>query len=162
MTAAVISAPSSFVQLDWAMKDGVITVTPKDQDRFCIKVHKAIEILQQASRAEEFTRQFNLLLRTLATWIKDRDDVDRAYLTHRDGALAFVVMRTSCVYDDAFEDALSEMDFQTANDADLNLIKMDAIGLPRASAEAVSSFLDQSFTLEYAGHGDRGGSHSAG
>ena len=162
MTPAVFSAPAAVVQLDWSEKDGVVVVTAKDQDRFCIKVHKAIEILQQASRAEEFTRQFNLLLRTLASWLNGRDDVTRAYLTHRDGALAFVVVRTAVAYDDAFEDALSHLDFQTANDADLNLIKMDAIGLPLVSAEALSSFLDQSFTLEYTGHGDRGGSHSAG
>ena len=50
MTPAVFSAPAAVVQLDWSEKDGVVVVTAKDQDRFCIKLHKAIEILQQASQ----------------------------------------------------------------------------------------------------------------
>jgi hypothetical protein len=152
MSVGAISAQPSALQLDWAMKDGMVTVTPKDQDRFSIKVGKAIEILRQADSAEQFTRQFNLLVRTLAGWIKGRNDVARAYLTHHNGALAFVVVRDSREYDDGFEDALSDLDFEIANDADLNLIKMDAIGLPLAPIEAVSSFLDQDFTLEYIGH----------
>jgi hypothetical protein len=156
------SVQTTALLLDWESADGLVTVTPKDQDRFSIKVRRAIEILQQTQRAEEFARQFNLLLRMLAEWLQGRSDVERAYLTHRDGALAFVVMRAFCEYDDAFEDSLSEVDYQIANDADLNLIKMDAVGLPLASDNAVSSFLDPNFTLEYVGHGDRSRPHSAG
>lgn len=156
------TSPSSVVRLRWDMKDGLVVVTPQDEERFCIKVHRAIEILQKADRAEEFTRQFSLLLRLLAEWLKDRADIERAYLTHRDGALAFVVIRKSCQYDDDFEDVLSDLDYGIANDADLNLIKMDAIALPCVSDTAVSSFLDPGFTLEYVGHGERSGSHSAG
>ena len=151
---------TSPVQLDWAEKDGLVVVTPSDGDRFGIKVQRAIEILQQAARAEEFGHQFNLLLRVLAEWLKGRTDVDRAYLTQRDGALAFVVIRSSCEYDDGFEDALSDLDYSIANDTDLNLIKMNALGLPLASDGAVGSFLDESFTLAYVAHGNRSGSHS--
>ena len=159
---ATAELSTSVVQLDWSMKDGLVTVTPKDQARFCVKVSKAIEILQQAGRADTFTRQFNLLVQRLAEWIQGRNDV-RASLSNtsrwgpclRRGA-------TSCAYDDEFEDALSALDFQIANDLDLDLVKMDAIGLPLASVEAVRSFLDQGFTLEYIGHGDRSESHCAG
>jgi len=156
MTAAITS-----VQLDWAMKDGLVIVTPRDQDRFIFIVRRAIEILQQAEQAEKFERQFNMLLRVLAEWLKDRTDIRRAFLTDRDGALAFVVVRNSCTYDDDFEDALSEIDFQIANDPDLDLIKMDAIALPSASESAVSAFLDPDFVLEY-DHAKRNGSHLAG
>ena len=159
---ATDTTSSSVVQLRWDMKDGLVVVTPQDEDRFCIKVGRAIEILQQAGHAEEFKRQFNLLLRVLAEWLKDRDDIKRAYLTHRDGALAFVVIRESPQYDDDFEDALSDLDYEIANDADLDLIKIDAIALPCVSDTAVSSFLDPGFMLEYAGHGKGSGSHSAG
>ena len=142
------------------MKGGNVIVTPRDQDRFVIKVQRAIELLQQASQAEKFQRQFNLLLRVLAEWLRGRTDIERAYLTHRDGALAFVVVRKSVQYDDDFEDQISAVDFLIANDPDLDLIKMDAIGLPMASESAVSSFLDPGFVLQF-DHGDGSGSHSA-
>jgi hypothetical protein len=150
---ATVTAPT-VVQLDWAMKDGAITVTPRDQDRFIIKVDRAIEILQQATQAEKFKLQFNLLLRVLQEWINTRNDISRAYITQRDGALAFVVVRSSCEYDDDFEDDLSSIDYRIANDHDLDLIKMDAIALPLASESAVYSFIDPEFVLEYARHGD--------
>ena len=159
---ATDTTSSSVVRLRWDMKDGLVVVTPQDEDRFSIKVGRAIEILQQANRADEFKQQFKILLRVLAEWLKDQVDVGRAYLTHRDGALAFVVIRKSREYDDEFEDSLSNLDYEIANDADLNLIKIDGIALPSVSDTAASSFLDPEFTLEYVGHGKRSGSYSAG
>jgi len=150
------------VQLRWDMKDGLVVVTAEDQDRFAIKVRRAIEILQQGDHADKFGTEFQLLLRLLAEWLKDRSGIEKAFLTHRDGALSFVVVRSSCEYDDDFEDALSDLDVDIAADTDLSLIKMDAIALPPASETALRSFLDPEFTFEYVGHGHRVGSHSAG
>jgi hypothetical protein len=157
---ATVTTPA-VLQLDWAMKNGVITVTPRDQDRFIIKVDRAIEILQQAAQAEKFKLQFNLLLRVLGEWINSRSDIDRAYITQHDGALAFIVVKTSREYDDDCEDNLSDLDYKIANDPDLNLIKMDAIALPLVSESAACSFIDPDFVLEYAHHGNRGRSHSS-
>ncbi len=145
---------SSVLQLDWRMENGLVTVTPMDQSRFVIKVRRAVEILQQADRAELFGRQFDVLLSSLAQWLQDRRDIAFAFLTQRDGALAFVVVRTDSKFDDQFEDALSDLDYQIANDPDLNLVKMDAIGLPFVSRDAVNSFLDDTFALEFS-HGER-------
>ncbi len=107
-----------------------------------------------ASQADSFTAQFNLLLRTLAKWINDTSGIARAYLTLRDGTLAFVVIRESSEYDDEFEDALSELDFRISKDPDLGLIKIDAMALPSASEASVSSFLDEGFVFEYVWHGN--------
>ena len=156
---AIVSTPS-IVQLDWSMEGGNVVITPRDQDRFIIKVQRAIEILQQANNVGNFQRQFNLLLRILGEWLRIRDDIAHAYITLRDGALAFVVVRSSCEYDDDFEDNLSNLDYQIANDPDLDLIKMDAIALPLASEDAIYSFIDQDFVLEYAHHGEASRSHS--
>jgi hypothetical protein len=145
------------------MKDGNIVVTPQDQDRFVIRVGRAIAILQQAAEAEKFRAQFNLLLRMLAEWLKEhQDEIAKAYLTDRDGALAFVVVRKSCEYDDDFEDVISALDFQIANDPDLDLIRMDTIALPSAAEAAITSFIDPGFAFEYVDNGNRSRSHSAG
>lgn len=156
------NALTNVVQLDWADEDGIVTVTPQNENRFNIKLRKAIEILQLADKMDQFRQQFKLLLDVLGRWLKDRRDVARAFVTVRDGGLAFVLVRDSSEYDEAFEDAVSDLDYRLANDVDLDLIELDAIALPGASDEAIASFLDPRFTLSYVPYGGREGSHSAG
>jgi hypothetical protein len=156
------TAESSVVRLEWSLKDGDVVVTPCDQDRFILRRNRAIAILQQGAEVEKFGHQFNILLRTLAEWLKNRSEISKAYLTDRDGALAFVVVRKVCRYDDAFEDIISELDYRVANDPDLDLIKMDIIALPLASDNAISSFINPGFSFQYVGHGDGSGSYSTG
>jgi hypothetical protein len=157
---------ASVVRLDWATdEDGTIVVTPRgDQGRFAMKVRRAIEILQLVGvQFERFSDQFALLLRILAEWLKNhQDEILAAYLTGRDGALVFVIVRKRCEFDDKFEDVVSDLDFRIANDSDLELIRMDAIALPCASQEAVASFIDPRFVLEYSGDGIRSGSSGPG
>ncbi|MGD0900787.1 MAG: hypothetical protein ABR915_23385 [Thermoguttaceae bacterium] len=129
-----------------------------------MKVKRAIEILQLVGvQFEIFSDQFALLLRVLAEWINDhRDAILAAYLTGRDGALVFVIVRNRCEFDDAFEDLVSDLDFRVANDSDLGFIRMDAIALPLASQAAVASFIDPRFVLEFSGDGIRNRSYSPG
>lgn len=141
------------VRLAWSQEDGVVVVTPHDEDRFSIKVNRAIQALQHANEAERFRGQFGLLLRLLAEWLKDRDDVADAYLTLRDGRFSFVVVRKDARCDDDFEDPFSQLDQRLATDVDLSLIELDALSLPSVSEEARVSFLDPDFTLQYA-HGE--------
>lgn len=156
------SRKAGFVQqLLWQEKDGLIVVTPRDQDRFGVRLHRALEALKMVKKAEEFEEQFRLLLRIIAEWIKVTPGVSRAFITLRDGGLSLVVVRDSVKYDSAFEDALSELDLEIANDEDLALVRMSSIALPCASDEAIASFLNPEFSYEYI-HGAGGGSHSSG
>ena len=149
------------IQLDWTVEDGVVTVTPRDEDRFTIRLRTAIEILHRADKELQFQGQFTLLLKQLAGWLRDRADLRDAYVTVRDGSLAFVVVRKSCEYEAKFEDELSELDVQIANDPDLSLINLHAMALPDVSESALSSFLDTRFTLCYS-HGSGTGPHRTG
>jgi hypothetical protein len=149
-----VAENSGVVRLDWTQEEGVVIVTPHDEDRFLIKLSRAIQALQRANEAEKFREQFDLLLRLLAEWLKDRNDVADAYLTLRDGRFSFVVVRKDAKCDDAFEDQLSALDQRLARDVDQDLIKLDAVSLPNVSEETRASFLDPDFTLQYA-HGER-------
>jgi len=142
--ATVASQP---VQLRWSLADDKVVVTPEDQDRFVIRLNRAIEILQQAHHAEEFKKQFDLLVRLLAEWVNHTSGVKQAFLAPREGALAFVVVRDACEYNDDFEDNLSELDYRLANDEDLSRIRMHAIALPPVSEDALSSFLAPDFVF---------------
>lgn len=140
------------VELDWYSEDETVRVIPRDRKLFEVQKDAAIEFLRVAHRAEQFEKQLSLLLGTLAGWIKaHRGDVRDAYLTLQDGALSFVVVRSAARYDADFEDALTDLDFDVANDPALSLIKLHAVALPPASAQALSSFLDRRFLLSYHG-----------
>jgi hypothetical protein len=141
------------VMLDWEDDEGNVVVTPRDRDRFVVKIRRAVEMLQAVDRAEQFQNQFKLLMSVLAKWLQSQGDVKHAHLTLRDGGLAFVLVKRSAAYNSSFEDELSELDFQIANDPDLDLIKLDVIALPPTSDEALSSFLDPEFMVSYPAHG---------
>ena len=148
MSQGTISS-SNCVQLDWSNDNGQITVTPRDEDRFTIKMRRAIEVLQRAEKGDLFNTQFQLLMSILASWTSQRQDVERSYITIRDGRLAFVVVRNESAYCEEFEDELSDLDIRIANDVDLNLIELDAIGLPKISSPALKSFLHPEFNLAF-------------
>jgi hypothetical protein len=143
----------------------MVTVTPRDADRYAIKMQRAIELLQVGQKIEQFNQQFQLLQNILADWLRQRDDILGAYITFRDGLLAFVVVRNVVRYDEQFEDSLSELDMSIANDVDLDLIRLRTISLPCVSDDALTSFLDSSFSLSLPhgqGQGQGAGSHSTG
>ncbi len=138
--------------LNWAEKDREIVVTPEDENRYVIKVSRAIDLLGQATKRDRFQEQLRLLQQMLAKWLQNTNHIKQAFLTLRDGALLFVVVHEQAVYDDSFEDSLSDLDFNIANDVDLEFIEMNAIALPPIPPDSLESFLDPAFTLEYAGH----------
>ncbi len=145
------SAGRRAIQLDyWSMQGEMITVTPRDHDRFSMRMQVAIELLQKREKRDRVTGQISLLFRQLAAWLKDRNDIQSAYVTLRDGELAFVVVHDSETYDAEFEDELSDLDIQIANDVDLPDIEMSVFSLPMVSDEALDSFLhtEVQFKLE--------------
>ena len=140
------------VELDWFADGDVVSVTPRNQERFEIQKDRAIQVLQMAREAEQFQRQFNLLLKRLAEWIRSqRADIDKAFVTLQDGTLAFVVVRKEAAYDEDFQDALADVDIEVANDRDLDLITLKTLALPNISSESLRSFLDERLVLSYHG-----------
>ena len=139
------------VQLDWADIDGSVTVTPENEDRFNLKIRRAIEACKEAVDADQFGLQFRILLKRLAEWRASRTDVQDAYVTVRDGRFVFLVVRNRPEYDAEFEDSLSALDLAIANDTDLERIHLDAMAVPPASRESLASFLNPSILLVYRG-----------
>jgi hypothetical protein len=156
-----VVAETAVVQLEWREKDGSIVVTPRDGDRWVIRLNRAIEILGQSGKRERFEHQTKLLQKLLAEWINGHTGISSAYLTVRDGAFAFIIVRDTCEYDDEFEDELSALDLRIAEDPDLDLVELNTLALPNISAEALSSFLHPEFKVTFV-HGDGSRSHSSG
>lgn len=148
-TELIPELSTNAVEVDWFDETEVIDVNPRDKQRFQIQKDRAIALLQLATNADA---QLGLLLRKLAEWMRSNSaSVTTAYLTLRDGRFSFVVISKTPQCDDALEDAVSNIDFEIANDPDLDVVRMNAIVLPPASSTAISSFIDPRFQLQYRG-----------
>ncbi len=141
---------SSVIQLDWEDVDGNVTVTPRDRDRYVVKVRTALKRLQRGGDLEAIERKLSLLQRELGIWLSEQKGIQDAYLTMRDGGFLFLVVKEKAEYDEAFEDALTELDIQIAKDVDLSGIPLDVLALPCVSQTAADHFLDGSFSFRYA------------
>ena len=138
------------VQLTWQDNDKHVVVTPKDQDRFAVKVETAIEVLKANSQREQFKSKLNLLINQLSIWIKMHNhQIQRAYLTLRDDSLSFVVEKTVPQYDADFEDQLSALDLEIAGDSDLEGIHIHSIALPPVGDSSLESFLHPQFQIRF-------------
>lgn len=142
------STAQKITQLRYEDRDGMVVVTPEDEDRFAITVEAAIQACQVFREQALFRLQFKQTLQKVAEWLNDHaDDVAQAYLTVRDAGLLFLVARKSNRYDQHFEDDLTELDIQIAQDQELNLIRLSVLAIPDASEDSVASFLAPGKTL---------------
>ncbi len=148
------STSSKPIRLNFHERGRQVVVTPENEDRFMMTVQEAASILQQANQQVLFVGQFQLLLNALAAWLsKHRAKVFRSFLTVREGRLLFLVVRKQVRYDDPFDDSLTELDMQTAQDDRFSLIELEVLALPNASPGSFNSFLDEP-VWEYVGFGD--------
>lgn len=139
----------SAVDVDWFAEEELIRVIPRNQKRFHIHKDRVIRILQLADEAD---KQLELLIERLGEWTAEHSEkVLTAYLTLRDGRLAFLAISRDAACDDELEDAISDLDLEIANDPDLSAIEMNTLVLPPASPEALISFFDDRFLLVYRG-----------
>jgi hypothetical protein len=138
------------VQLSHVDGEKQVCVTPKDHDRFALKVDIAIELLKEGIGRERFANQLKVMMRQLSDWIVSHDsEVSRAYLTMRDESLCFLVERKSPRYDADFEDALSDLDIQISDDSDLEGIELYSMAIPPVSDSALESFLHPKFQIRF-------------
>lgn len=137
-------------QLRYQDREGVVVVTPDDEDRFAITVGAAIQACHAFEQQKVFEHQFTIVLKRLAKWVQETQaEIAGAYVTVRDNGLLFLVVRKSPQYDACFEDKLTELDLEVANDPNLNLIRLSVLAIPEASDDAVASFWAPGHTLEY-------------
>jgi len=144
----------SVLQLDWRNEGGIATVTPRDQDRYVVKVRTLVERLHKVGHIEAFEEKLTLLQKELASWLVDRTDVAKAFLTLRDGGLLFLIIKKNSDYNESLEDELTDLDIQLAKDRDLMPLSVDVLALPSVSDVAVSTFIDPDFTFSYVPVGD--------
>lgn len=139
---ALTTSPRSVSYLRYEDRNGSVVVTPEDNDRFMITVEAAIRACQAYHQQAVFQLQFKQTLQKLGEWLRaHQQDVGEAYVTVRDAGLLFLVVRRQAEYDSQFEDDLTDLDMQIAQDTELNLIRLSVFAIPPCSHEGVNSFL---------------------
>lgn len=121
---------------------GKVWVESEDEDRFLMTVEAVVSACKTHGRFADVGKQLRKLVRKLTQWLDEHpEDVQEAYLTVRDSALLFLIVRKTKPFNEALEDALTELDLEIANDETLDLIRFSVLALPATSKESVQSFL---------------------
>lgn len=119
-------------------------------DMFTMPLKAAIDACGSVENVQRFGKQLDTLLARLGAWIGcHSDDVQEAYLTFRDAALLFLVVRKTRKFNEPLENSLTDLDIEIAQDESLNLIKLSVLALPQTSEENVRSFLSSKITFRH-------------
>jgi len=127
-----------------------IEVVTNKNDVIYLTVEAAIKACKDQVEREDFTQQFDDLLDKLREWIElQKQDIAEAYVTLRDTGLLFLVVSKTRRFNQALEDALTELDVFVAQSEGFNLIQLSVLALPAADRDSIDSFLGAS-KLKYA------------
>jgi hypothetical protein len=148
------AAAPPIIELHCEDREGRVRVVLPDRHVMVMPIEAAVQACGAFKDQIVFSGQFQLLLDRLAGWIQQRRPIiESAYLTVRDAGLLFVVVRKDHSYDSAFEDQLTDLDLEIANDPDYSLIRLNVLTLPCVSQESVRSFLAAGNTFKYQTNG---------
>lgn len=148
MTTKSASAP---IQLHYKETAHKVVVTPDNEDRFCTTVDSAIKACRAYNETTLFSKQFRDLLNYLANWIsKNEDKIYKSFITIRDADLLFLIISKTRKYDRLFEDSLTQLDIDVAQNQDFHLIRLSVLNIPNTTTECTESFLYSNVAyLEY-------------
>lgn len=136
------------IKLNYQEKGRRVLVTPEDEDRFGLTVQEAIDACRARDHSYKFTKQFEAMLEVLMTWYHCHDaDVDKAFLTVHDSRLLFLVVTKHTAYNAEFEDELTKLDLEIAQNEKYDVVVLNVLALPPVSMQALSSFLTPESTL---------------
>jgi len=117
-------------------------IVAEDNDQFLWTVQEVVRACKAQGRFADVGKQLRTLLQKLRDWCNSHpDDIREAYLTVRDSGLLFLLVRKTKPFNEALEEALTDLDLEVANDNDFDLIRLSVLALPATSEESVRSFL---------------------
>ena len=129
---------------------GMVTVVTQDNHRFRVTVEAAIRACEALNHISDFQTQFSDLLDRLAAWVNEHESAIRlASVTVRDRGLLFLVVRKATSHDPHFDDDLTALDIEIAQNEAFDLIRLSVLSLPNSSVDALGSFVDPDNTLTY-------------
>jgi hypothetical protein len=121
-----------------------LLVETEDGDRFLTTVAEVASVLRIVDPKEilKFQKEYSVLSKRLLEWLRIHRDVAKtAYLTARDHGLIFIVIPKQPKYDREFEDFLSDLDLEIANDPRFPTIRLSVMQLPTDNPDGLGCFI---------------------
>lgn len=144
-----------YIRLKWSEKQGkTVLVEDADEDRFSVTMEEAIEACKayDTEKRALVRKQFKQLLDLLGQWSYEwKGKLARVFLTVRDAGLLFLVVMKRKTYDESFENELTRLDLNVAQEDGFSEIALSVQALPNCSKENYESFCSSEGTLEYKG-----------
>lgn len=132
---------STFVLLEDGSGQTVV-VSPKDRDKFCMKVDEAVRACKMLTRGYSFVRQIGDLQERLALWLEQhREQIHAAYLTIRSEGLLFLVVQKEVRCDQGLVAALTDLDIEIACNDQLDEFDLEVLSLPFTSHDSLDAFM---------------------
>jgi hypothetical protein len=141
---------AEFVKLDWT-DDRSLRYTTKDNHIGVTSVKQTIQSLQFTDMCRDSLSYFEDIKKQIAIWsFQQREKIYKAFLTLQNKGFLFLVITKSNVFDDDFEDKLSELDISIASRKDSSIItsNLSVQALPNCDEAQYKSFLNPAMTLE--------------
>ncbi|HUP81413.1 MAG TPA: hypothetical protein VM260_22875 [Pirellula sp.] len=121
-----------------------LLVETEDGDRFLTTVAEVASVLRIVDPKEilKLQREYSDLQRKLSDWRRShRENIKIALLTARDHGLIFIVVPKTPKYSREFDDLLSELDIEIANDSKFSNIRLSVMQLPTDNPDGLSCFI---------------------
>jgi hypothetical protein len=154
MSLAGLTPQTEIIELHFENRDGQVRVMLPDNHIMAMSVEVAVHACRAFKHQILFKSQFDSLLPFLGEWIEQhRENVKQAYLTTRDSGLLFLVVTNDIAFKDSFEDELTSLDIEVANDNDYNLITLNVLAIPPSCDEDTKSFISKKLALRFTPYG---------
>jgi hypothetical protein len=127
-----------------------VQVIRLDGDRFVTTAQEAINFLSLAGRAVEFQRQLKELLDRLYDWVEERKErIGSAYIAFGRDGLTLVIVQRAVAFDFTFEDQLTDLDLEVANEQLFRLIPFSTLLVPKVGDAVLKSFLSSGQIIQH-------------
>lgn len=127
-----------------------VQVIRLDGDRFVTTAQEAINFLSLAGRAVEFQRQLKELLDRLYDWVEERKErIASAYIAFGRDGLTLVIVQRAVAFDFTFEDQLTDLDLEVANEQLFRLIPFSTLLVPKVGDAVLKSFLSSGQIIQH-------------
>lgn len=132
---------------------GTVVIHANDGDRFALPIDDVVRACKSRENVTQFCKQFGSLLGKLADWLDDRQtQIEAAFLGLEPEGAILVVVRKDKAFDPDFEDGLSILDLDVAQDDAFSLIKLRVLALPLSANGTVASFMQLERAFSYGGN----------
>jgi hypothetical protein len=122
---------------------GHFVIHPLEGETFGLPVNDVVRACRSYGKVEEFSQQVRDLMECLGKWVLEhRTEIDRAFFALEPDGCVLAVVQKGKAFNPDFEDALSRLDLDMAQNDAFSLVNLRVVAIPFSSDDTVSSFLD--------------------